>query len=74
MVGVELTPWPGKPSLFVEAQYRHCTMTHSERLGLGLQFLGLERELPGRTSMTQFSEFVAGLRQELSRQAHNPFH
>lgn len=62
LVGVEITHMPSKPPLALEAQYRHCLMTGPERMGLGLQFLGLEHDRPNRTSIAELAGFVRGLR------------
>ncbi len=60
-VGVELTPVQGKPPMLFEGQYRHCCLVGKDRLGIGLQFIGLEHEVQGRTSITQLAEFVRNL-------------
>lgn len=67
-VGLEITAAQGLPPLLAEAQYRHCTMTGPDRVGLGLQFLGLEHDLPGRSSITEIADFVRGLQRSASRQ------
>lgn len=61
-VGVEITQVPGQEPLTAEAQYRHCLMTGSGRIGIGLQFLGLEHDRPGRTTISQLADFVRSLR------------
>jgi c-di-GMP-binding flagellar brake protein YcgR len=67
-VGLEITVAQGHPPLMAEAQYRHCTMTGPDRVGLGLQFLGLEHDLPGRSSITEIADFVRGLQCSAARQ------
>lgn len=67
IVGVEITDVANHDTLVAEAQYRHCTMVGSDRLGLGLQFLGLEHELPGRTSIVRIAEFVKRLRASVAQ-------
>lgn len=62
IVGVEITHQPSRPPLAAEAQYRHCVMTGPGRMGLGLQFLGLEHNLPNHTSIHDLAEFVRHLR------------
>lgn len=62
LVGVEITDSPGRPPLLAEAQYRHCLMRGEGRMGLGLQFLGLEHDLPNRASISQIADFVRALR------------
>lgn len=65
-VGVELTPVQGKPPMLFEAQYRHCCLMGKERLGVGLQFIGLEHEIQGCTSITQLADFVRALQRSAS--------
>lgn len=67
LVGVEITIAPGRPPVLAEAQYRHCTMKGPGRMGLGLQFLGLEHNLPDRASISQIADFVRSLRESSSR-------
>ncbi|RIK65726.1 MAG: hypothetical protein DCC65_12015 [Planctomycetota bacterium] len=62
VVGVEITHMPGREPLMAEAQYRHCVMTGADRIGIGLQFVGLEHERPGRTGISELAEFVRSLR------------
>ncbi len=62
VVGVELTHQPNLPPMSAEAQYRHCLMTGPKRMGLGLQFLGLEHDRPNQTSIAELAEFVRSLR------------
>jgi len=62
LVGVEITASPGRQPLLAEAQYRHCVMKSPGRMGVGLQFLGLEHDLPDRTSISQIADFVRSLR------------
>ena len=61
-VGVEITIRPGSPPLFVEGRYRHCVMNGQDRLGLGFQFVGLEHDLPGRSSLIQVADYVRSIR------------
>lgn len=61
-VGVEITAKPNEHPILVDSQYRHCMLISSERLGLGLQFVGLEQDCPGRATLTQIAEFVKELR------------
>lgn len=61
-VGVEITHDPGQPPLSVDAQYRHCVATGEGRMGLGLQFVGLEHDRPGRTDIAALAEFIKSLR------------
>jgi len=68
IVGLEITVTQGQTPLLAEAQYRHCTMTGSDRIGLGLQFLGLEHDLPHRASITQIADFVRSLQRGNTRQ------
>jgi c-di-GMP-binding flagellar brake protein YcgR len=63
-VGVEITANVGRPPLLVEAQYRHCCLHAADRLGLGLQFIGLEHDLPGRSPIENVAEFVRTLQRE----------
>jgi c-di-GMP-binding flagellar brake protein YcgR len=62
LVGVEITTAPGRAPIIAEAQYRHCVMRGPGRMGLGLQFLGLEHDLPDRTNISQIADFVRALR------------
>jgi hypothetical protein len=64
VVGVEITSRPGKPPLLVQAQYRHCVLLGSERLGLGLQFIGFEQDMPGRATLTEVADFIRELRRQ----------
>jgi len=61
-VGVEITAQASQPPILVDAQYRHCMLISADRLGLGLQFVGLEQDCPGRATLTQIAEFVKELR------------
>lgn len=61
LVGVEITAVQGGQPLALEAQYRHCCLKGVDRLGLGLQFVGLEHDLPGRSSLTRVADFVRAL-------------
>lgn len=63
-VGVEITANVGRPALLVEAQYRHCCLLAPDRLGLGLQFIGLEHDLPGRSPIEYIADFVRTLQRE----------
>jgi hypothetical protein len=63
-VGVEITVIQGRPPLLAEAQYRHCCLEEADRLGLGLQFVGLEHEVPGRATLAEVAEFVKWLQRE----------
>lgn len=67
LVGVEITESPGRPPLLAEAQYRHCVLRGPGRMGVGLQFLGLEHDLPNRASISQIADFVRSLRSEANR-------
>jgi hypothetical protein len=67
LVGVEITAQPGRPPLLAEAQYRHCVMCGPGRMGLGLQFLGLEHDLPDRATLAQIADFVRSLRESGGR-------
>lgn len=62
LVGVEVTQRPGMRPLLVEAQYRHCVMHSDDRLGLGFQFVGLEHDLPGRSSLEEVRQFTSAVR------------
>jgi hypothetical protein len=62
IVGIEITTRPGLPSICVDGQYRHCVMTSEQRLGLGFQFVGLEHDRTGRSSVTEVADFVRQLR------------
>ncbi|MFH1418938.1 MAG: PilZ domain-containing protein [Planctomycetota bacterium] len=66
-VGVELTMQQGAKTILAEAQYRHCCLTGSDRLGMGFQFVGLEHHLPGHASVADVAEFVNGLQRQESR-------
>jgi c-di-GMP-binding flagellar brake protein YcgR len=61
-VGVEIVTTPGQPPILADGQYRHCAMNGPDRLGLGVQFLGLEQELAGRSTLPQIAEFVSDMR------------
>ena len=67
LVGVEITVAAGKPTLMVDAQYRHCAMTTPGRLGLGFQFMGMEHAKPGRATLEQMAAFVKDLQREVVR-------
>ncbi|MFQ5412199.1 MAG: PilZ domain-containing protein [Phycisphaerae bacterium] len=62
LVGVEITTRPGQPPVSIDGQYRHCVQDGEERLGLGFQFLALEHDIPGRSSIMEVADFVRGLR------------
>lgn len=62
VVGVEITTRPGSPPICLDGQYRHCVMAGEDRLGLGFQFVGLEHDREGRSSVLEVAEFVRGLR------------
>lgn len=61
LIGLEITAVQGRRPLLLEAQYRHCAVTGPDRIGLGLQLLGLEHEAPGRASMAEVVELVRDL-------------
>ncbi|MBN2561130.1 MAG: PilZ domain-containing protein [Phycisphaerae bacterium] len=67
MVGLEITVTQGRRPLIVEAQYRHCTMTGPDRIGLGLQLLGLEHNKPGRASIAEIADLVKSVQRECTR-------
>jgi c-di-GMP-binding flagellar brake protein YcgR len=71
IVGVEMRPVATGEPLMAEAQFRHCTLVSEERLGIGLQFMGLEHDTPGLSSITQLAELVAELRRCGGRDAPN---
>lgn len=56
LVGVQIRTEPDP--LVVEAHYRHCLVTTAGRIGLGLQFIGLEHDRPGLSSISQIADFV----------------
>ncbi|MCB9857619.1 MAG: PilZ domain-containing protein [Phycisphaerales bacterium] len=62
LVGIEVTQRPGMRPLLVEAQYRHCVMHSDDRLGLGFQFVGLEHDLPGRSTLEEVKLFASAVR------------
>ncbi len=66
-VGVEITPRPGAAPLLVEGQYRHCVITGEDRLGLGIQFLGLERERPGCSTLADVNALIGDVRKFATR-------
>ena len=72
MVGLEITAIQGRPPLMVEGQYRHCTAMGTDRIGLGLQFLGLEHDNPGQASLSEVADLVRELQQQSSRQNRQP--
>ncbi len=61
IVGIEITPLRGSQPIVIEGQYRHCTTTDTDRIGLGLQFLGLEHEIAGRTPIGEVADFVKSI-------------
>lgn len=61
-VGVEIQVSPGMPPIVADGQYRHCAASGTDRMGLGVQFLGLEQELPGRSTLAQIATFVNEMR------------
>jgi hypothetical protein len=61
LVGLEITVVQGRKPMLLEGQYRHCTLTGPDRIGLGMQLLGLEHEVPGRASITDVAELVRNL-------------
>jgi c-di-GMP-binding flagellar brake protein YcgR len=60
--GVEIRPAPSRPPLIAVVQYRHCIAIGSDRIGLGLQFLGMEHHQSGRASLAEMAAFVKSLR------------
>lgn len=62
LVGIEITQRPGVRPLLVEGQYRHCVMHSDDRLGLGFQFVGLEHDLTGRSSLDEVKQFTSAVR------------
>ena len=58
IVGLEITTTQGRKPMLIDAQYRHCTVTEPGRIGLGMQFLGLEHERPDRAAITEVADFV----------------
>jgi len=67
LVGVEITVRPGLPPLCVQAQYRHCVLSGPDRIGLGLQFVGLEQDVPGRATLLDLADLVRDLRRAGAR-------
>ena len=66
MVGVEIIRQPDVKPLLLDGQFRHCVSEgDKERLSLGFQFLGLEHDLPGRSSLSEVAEYVRGVRRGL---------
>lgn len=63
LVGIQIKPEPDAAAILLEAQYRHCLVTSAGRIGIGLQFIGLEHDRPGRTSITEIAQFVKHARQ-----------
>lgn len=61
LVAVEITTEEHRKPLMLEAQYRHCCLEGADRLGLGFQFVGLERESPGCTTLSQLADLVRQL-------------
>ena len=64
MVGVEIIRRPDVRPLLLDGQFRHC-VNENDRVSLGLQFLGLEHDLPGRSSLSEVAEYVRGVRRGL---------
>lgn len=64
VVGIEIMHKPGLPPILTEASYLHCALRRDDRLGLGLQFLGLEHEMAGRSTLADVADFVRRLRAE----------
>ena len=62
VVGIEITAKPGSPAILVDGQYRHCLMEQEDRLGLGFQFVGLEHDVPGRSTLIDVADYVRRLR------------
>lgn len=62
LVGIEVTQRPGIKPLLVEAQYRHCVIHGDDRLGLGFQYVGLEHDLPGRSTLDEVKQFASAVR------------
>jgi len=62
IVGVEITTRPGSDPISVDARYRHCVMSGEDRLGLGFQFVGLEHDRPGQSSIATVADYVRHLR------------
>ena len=58
---------PGRPPLKLEGQYRHCSIGTPGRLALGFQFVGLEHELKGRSSISEVADFVHELQRASRR-------
>jgi hypothetical protein len=63
-VGTEIIAAHDRKPLMVAGQYRHCCLQAEDRLGLGVQFIGLEHDLPDRASITEVAEFVKSLQRE----------
>lgn len=71
IVGLEITPHPGRRPLLVEAQYRHCAAIGGDRIGLGLQLLGLEHNVPGRASIVEMASLVKQVQREGARRSRS---
>jgi hypothetical protein len=69
-VGTEIIVAHHREPLVVESHYRHCCLEAEDRLGLGLQFIGLEHNLPGRASIAQMAEFVKSLQRDAAAYSH----
>lgn len=72
VVGVEITVQSSATPLVATGQYRHCSLMGTDRLGIGVQFIGLEKETAGRATLTQIAEFIRELRKHPSNSNSAP--
>lgn len=63
-VGTEIIVAHDRKPLIIAGQYRHCCLQTEDRLGLGLQFIGLEHDLIDCASITEVAEFVKSLQRD----------
>ncbi|HWL93394.1 MAG TPA: hypothetical protein VNT79_07650 [Phycisphaerae bacterium] len=61
IVGIEITARPGVSLLF-DGMFRHSVASGACHLGLGFHFPALEHETPGRSSISDLSEFINRVR------------
>ncbi|MBI5765004.1 MAG: PilZ domain-containing protein [Planctomycetes bacterium] len=73
VVGVEFTVQTNATPLVATGQYRHCSLLGTDRLGIGVQFIGLEKETSGRATLTQIAEFIRELRKPSSYSHPAPY-
>jgi c-di-GMP-binding flagellar brake protein YcgR len=70
MVGLEFSPEPYRPSIVLEACFRHLQPVRSDKVSLGFQFIGLELHPNGHETLARLARTVRRLQRNQAPKAH----